>query len=77
LAAAVASAIDSAREPGVLATVQGDDTVLVVAAEGTTGRAVAQRLARLASRNPLAAVAAEAPAPPYDPSPSPSSQELS
>lgn len=43
-AATVASAVDAAELPGVLATVQGDDTVLVVAAEGTSGRAVADRL---------------------------------
>ncbi|HVL99297.1 MAG TPA: arginine repressor [Egibacteraceae bacterium] len=43
-ASAVASAIDGAALPGVLATVQGDDTLLVVAAEGTSGRTVADRL---------------------------------
>jgi transcriptional regulator of arginine metabolism len=46
-AGVVASAIDRAALDGVLATVQGDDTVLVVAREGTTGRAVADRLAAL------------------------------
>ena len=40
----VASVIDLAQLPGVLATVSGDDTVLVVAAETTTGRAVADDL---------------------------------
>lgn len=59
LAAAVASAIDGAREPGVLATVQGDDTVLVVAAEGTTGRDLVQRFAALGATTPLSSVAAE------------------
>jgi transcriptional regulator of arginine metabolism len=44
-AAAVASAIDGAHLPGVLATVQGDDTLLVVAEEGCTGREIADRLA--------------------------------
>lgn len=46
-ASAVGSAIDAAALPGVLATVQGDDTLLVVAAEGTSGRAVAGRLLEL------------------------------
>jgi transcriptional regulator of arginine metabolism len=49
-AGAVANAIDLAGVPGVLATVQGDDTVLVVAAEGTTGRQVADHLLALAAR---------------------------
>lgn len=39
----VASAIDLADFPDVIATVAGDDTVLVVAAEGHTGAAIAQR----------------------------------
>ncbi|HSK90705.1 MAG TPA: arginine repressor [Euzebyales bacterium] len=43
-AAAVAIAIDGADVPGVLATLQGDDTVLVVAREPATGREVADRL---------------------------------
>ena len=43
-AGTVASAIDTANLPDVLATVQGDDTVLVVATESTTGAAVAYRL---------------------------------
>ena len=40
----------------MLATVQGDDTLLVVAVEGVTGRAVADRLAALADarRTPTA-----------------------
>lgn len=46
-AAAVGSAIDGAGLPGVLATVQGDDTLLVVAREGVGGRAVADRLRQL------------------------------
>lgn len=67
LAGAVASAIDGAHEPGVLATVQGDDTVLVVAAEGTTGRDLAERFAALGANTPLSALAAaEAAPPPYD-----------
>jgi transcriptional regulator of arginine metabolism len=48
-AATVASAIDHADVPGVLATVQGDDTLLVVAAEGTPGRAIAERLTAIAT----------------------------
>lgn len=47
VAAAVAAAIDAGVVPGVLATVQGDDTVLVVAVEGTSGREVADRLAAI------------------------------
>ena len=41
----VASAIDLADLDDVLATVSGDDTVLVVAREGVTGRALADALA--------------------------------
>lgn len=59
LAGAVAAAIDEANEPGILATVQGDDTVLVVAAEGSTGREIADRLQAVAAAVPLLAVAAE------------------
>ena len=43
-AAAVAIAIDAGDVPGVLATLQGDDTVLVVAREPATGHDVAARL---------------------------------
>jgi transcriptional regulator of arginine metabolism len=44
----VASAIDLAELPGVLATVSGDDTVLVVAEEGIPGEELAARfLAKL------------------------------
>ena len=43
-AAAVAIAIDTSDVPGVLATLQGDDTVLVVAREPTTGRELADTL---------------------------------
>jgi transcriptional regulator of arginine metabolism len=52
-AAAVGSAIDSASVPGVLATVQGDDTLLVVAAEASSGSAVAQRLRQMKESNPV------------------------
>ncbi len=56
-AAAVAIAIDEGDVPGVLATLQGDDTVLVVAREPATGRDVADRLlatktGRVSSREP-------------------------
>ncbi len=44
----VGSAIDRAGVPGVLGTVAGDDTVLVVASERQGGRSVARRLSRLA-----------------------------
>jgi transcriptional regulator of arginine metabolism len=43
-AAVVASAIDQAGLPDVLATLQGDDTLLVVAVDGVSGHAVAERL---------------------------------
>jgi transcriptional regulator of arginine metabolism len=43
-AGTVSSAIDGADLPGVLATLQGDDTLLVVAEEGTSGQDVAARL---------------------------------
>lgn len=44
VAAAMAAAIDAGAVPGVLATIQGDDTVLVIAVEGTSGRELANRL---------------------------------
>ena len=51
-AGTVASAIDAAELPDVLATIQGDDTLLVVAVEGSSGRAVADRLVALKDRHP-------------------------
>ncbi len=51
-AAAVASAIDGADLDGVLATVQGDDTLLVVAEEGTSGHEVAAVLRARKHANP-------------------------
>jgi transcriptional regulator of arginine metabolism len=51
-AGTVASAIDAADVPGVLATVQGDDTLLVVAAEGVSGRAIADHLLAVKASNP-------------------------
>ncbi|MBI4260543.1 MAG: arginine repressor [Actinobacteria bacterium] len=44
---ALASAIDTSSLPGVLGTVAGDDTILVVAAPRTSGRALARRLQAL------------------------------
>lgn len=44
----VASAIDLAEVPGALATIAGDDTVVVVAAEGVAGRDLADRFRQLA-----------------------------
>jgi transcriptional regulator of arginine metabolism len=51
-AGTVASTVDGADVPGVLATVQGDDTLLVVAREGITGREIAARLAEIKERTP-------------------------
>jgi transcriptional regulator of arginine metabolism len=44
MANAVAAMIDAAHVDGVLGTVAGDDTVLVVARDGSSGRAVAKRI---------------------------------
>ncbi|MGH9114605.1 MAG: arginine repressor, partial [Acidimicrobiales bacterium] len=44
----VASALDRAGLPDVVGTVAGDDTILVVAAEGIGGAKLARRLTRLA-----------------------------
>lgn len=44
----VGSALDRAGLPEVIGTVAGDDTLLVVVAESTTGSSVADRLATLA-----------------------------
>ena len=44
----VASALDRSGLPEVIGTVAGDDTLLVVVAEGTTGATVARHLADLA-----------------------------
>ena len=51
-AATVASAVDTADLPGVLATVQGDDTLLDVAEEGRSGAEIADRLRRLKEAAP-------------------------
>jgi transcriptional regulator of arginine metabolism len=44
----VASALDRAGLAGIVGTVAGDDTILVVAAERVPGAEMAQRLAALA-----------------------------
>ena len=44
----VASAIDRAGLPAILGTVAGDDTILVVVAERTSGTKVARELSKLA-----------------------------
>ena len=49
-AAAVGSAIDTAELPGVLATVQGDDTLLVVARDGISGGDIADQLRKYKER---------------------------
>jgi transcriptional regulator of arginine metabolism len=59
---ALASALDRAGLAGVAGTVAGDDTVLVVCAERTPGRAVARQLAALAVDD---APALPAPTEPY------------
>ena len=45
----LASAIDHSTMPGVLGTIAGDDTVLVIAAEPDSGQTVAQRFLDLAA----------------------------
>ena len=50
----VASAIDLAELPGVLATVAGDDTVLVVAEEGIAGAELAERFRSIAGLGEVA-----------------------
>jgi transcriptional regulator of arginine metabolism len=46
---AVADVLDRAGVDGVLGTIAGDDTVLVVATEGVKGRALAGRFAEIGS----------------------------
>jgi transcriptional regulator of arginine metabolism len=50
----VASALDRARLGEVLGTVAGDDTVLVIASQGTKGSALAQKLLAMAGHGILA-----------------------
>jgi transcriptional regulator of arginine metabolism len=75
----VGSALDRSGFPGVIGTVAGDDTVLVVASESVGGAAVAGRLAQVAGLDPdpkrTAAARArqpsvQAPAPPPGSAPS-------
>ena len=47
----VARALDASPPKGVLATVAGDDTVLVVCTEGTAGSQVARRLEDMIAHN--------------------------
>jgi transcriptional regulator of arginine metabolism len=47
---AVADVLDRAGVDGVLGTIAGDDTVLVIAAEGTKGKTLAKRLAEIGGR---------------------------
>jgi hypothetical protein len=49
----VGSALDRSGFPGVIGTVAGDDTVLVVASEPSGGTAVADRLAEVAGLDTL------------------------
>ena len=49
-AQAVARTLDEAEVEGVIGTVAGDDTILVVAAEGVSGREILRRLESLAAR---------------------------
>jgi transcriptional regulator of arginine metabolism len=44
----VGSALDRSGLPGVIGTVAGDDTLVVVVGEDTTGAAMARRLAEMA-----------------------------
>jgi transcriptional regulator of arginine metabolism len=44
----VGSALDRSGLPGVIGTVAGDDTLIVVVAEDTTGAAMARQLADMA-----------------------------
>ena len=45
----VARALDTAHVEGILATIAGDDTILVVCREGIAGRTVLRRLERIAA----------------------------
>jgi transcriptional regulator of arginine metabolism len=73
----VGSALDRSGFPGVIGTVAGDDTVLVVASEASGGAAVAERLAAVAGIEPAWAAtspaSASAPGPAADRTHSPAS----
>lgn len=62
-AAAVARAIDAAELPAVLATLQGDDTLLVVAEEPATGHELALTLRSLKEARPTVSDALKEPSP--------------
>ncbi|HEX6675275.1 MAG TPA: hypothetical protein VF486_09640, partial [Actinomycetes bacterium] len=47
----LASTLDRAGLPGLAGTVAGDDTVLLVCTEGTSGRAMARQLSVLAAQS--------------------------
>ena len=59
----VGSALDRSGFPGVIGTVAGDDTVLVVASEASGGAAVAERLAVVAGIEPGWTPSSSAPTP--------------
>ena len=59
----VGSALDRSGFPGVIGTVAGDDTVLVVASESSGGAAVAGRLAAVAGIEPSWSTTPSGPAP--------------
>ena len=59
----VGSALDRSGFPGVIGTVAGDDTVLVVASESSGGAAVATRLAAVAGLDPGQPTASDRPEP--------------
>ena len=48
---AVADVLDRAGVEGLLGTIAGDDTVLLIAAEGTRGHSLAKRMAELGERS--------------------------
>ena len=55
----VASALDRSTVPGIIGTVAGDDTILVIAAEDVTGGDVANHLRQLADLVPATTVPAK------------------
>ena len=59
----LASALDRSGLPDVVGTIAGDDTILVIAREGTGGAALAATLAGWAGRDPAADPEAEAAGP--------------
>ena len=53
---AVARAIDGGSVPGVLGTIAGDDTIMIICSEGVQGKTVARRLRTLAGETRLTGV---------------------